>query len=50
VQISDGKIASQKLAHELLPWKIGSQSVNEGFEIKENAEICRLKDLDFRVF
>ncbi len=26
------------------------QSVNEGFEIIENAEICRLKESDFRVF
>lgn len=26
------------------------QSMNEGFEIIENAEICRLKDLDFRIF
>jgi tRNA nucleotidyltransferase (CCA-adding enzyme) len=27
-----------------------SQSVSEGFEIIENAEICTLKDFDFRVF
>lgn len=26
------------------------QSVSEGFEVVENAEICRLKDPDFRVF
>ncbi|HII90669.1 MAG TPA: CCA tRNA nucleotidyltransferase [Methanosarcina sp.] len=26
------------------------QSVSEGFEIIENAEICRLKDSDFRIF
>jgi tRNA nucleotidyltransferase (CCA-adding enzyme) len=41
------------LESQLLNCSLGknvSQSVSEGFKIIENAEICTLKDLDFRVF
>ena len=41
------------LENRLMSCSLGKQvhqSVNEGFEIIENAGICRLKDPDFRVF
>ncbi|AKB39812.1 CCA tRNA nucleotidyltransferase [Methanosarcina mazei] len=41
------------LEEQLLNCSLGKQvyqSVNKGFEVIENAEICRLKDQDFRVF
>ena len=41
------------LENQLMSCSLGKQvhqSVNEGFEIIENAGICRLKDPDFRVF
>jgi tRNA nucleotidyltransferase (CCA-adding enzyme) len=41
------------LENQLINCSLGKQvhqSVSEGFEVIENAEICRLKDLDFRVF
>ena len=41
------------LEEQLITCSLGKQvhqSVNEGFEVIENAEICRLEDFDFRVF
>ena len=46
-------MAKGLLENQLMNCSLGKhvhQSVNEGFEIIENAEICRLKDLDFRIF
>ena len=46
-------MAKELLENQLINCSLGKhihQSVNEGFEIIENAEICRLKDLDFRIF
>ena len=46
-------MAKELLENQLMNCSLGKhvrQSVNEGFEIIENAEICRLKDLDFRIF
>jgi tRNA nucleotidyltransferase (CCA-adding enzyme) len=45
--------ATELLEDELMSCSLGKQvhqSVNEGFEIIEYTEICRLKDPDFRVF
>jgi len=41
------------LENQLMSCSLGKQvhqSVNEGFEVIENAEMCRLKEFDFRVF
>jgi tRNA nucleotidyltransferase (CCA-adding enzyme) len=41
------------LEKQLINCSLGKQvhqSVNEGFEVIEKAEICRLKDFDFRIF
>jgi len=46
-------MAKGLLENQLINCSLGKhvhQSMNEGFEIIENAEICRLKDLDFRIF
>jgi tRNA nucleotidyltransferase (CCA-adding enzyme) len=46
-------IAKGLLEERLISCSLGKQvhqSVNEGFEIIEDAGICRLKDPDFRVF
>jgi len=45
--------AKALLENQLMQCSVGKhvcQSLNEAFEIIENAEICRLKDPDFRVF
>jgi len=45
--------ARELLEDRLMSCSLGKQvhqSVNEGFEIIENAEICRLKDPNFRIF
>ena len=46
-------MAKGLLENQLMHCSVGKhvcQSVSEAFEIIENAEICRLKDFDFRVF
>lgn len=46
-------IAKRLLEDRLMSCSLGKQvhqSVNEGFEIIENAEICKLRDSDFRAF
>jgi tRNA nucleotidyltransferase (CCA-adding enzyme) len=46
-------MAKGVLENQLMHCSVGKhvcQSVNEAFEIIENAEICRLKDPDFRIF
>jgi tRNA nucleotidyltransferase (CCA-adding enzyme) len=45
--------AKRLLEKQLINCSLGKQvlqNVKEGFELIENAEICRLKDFDFRVF
>jgi tRNA nucleotidyltransferase (CCA-adding enzyme) len=46
-------MAKGLLENQLVNCSLGKQvhqSVNEGFEVIENAEICKLTDFDFRVF
>lgn len=46
-------MAKDLLENQLMHCSVGKhvcQSVNDAFEIIENAEICRLKDHDFRIF
>lgn len=46
-------LAKGLLENQLMHCSVGKHvchSVNESFEILENAEICRLKDSDFRIF